>query len=195
MQKILFNKPLGLQAAVLDGSKTMPRRVSKCQLSDDVDISVGLDDKGKVIFTIMKYGCYVSDIRPKYQIGEVVAVAQAYRDLSQSWEREHMDIASDIIKSPGYNNSMFVKAELMPVRIVIDDIGLERLQDISDEDCMKEGVQSFQNKNGQTIFTYHGGSCFTTPRLAFASLIEKTCGRGTWDRNPYVLPYSFHRVS
>ena len=35
---------------------------------------------------------------------------------------------------------MFVKADLMPRHIEFTDRKVERLQDISDEDCLKEGI-------------------------------------------------------
>ena len=35
---------------------------------------------------------------------------------------------------------------------------------------------------------------FPTPREAFASLIDKVSGRGTWDRNPWVVVYEFELV-
>ena len=36
---------------------------------------------------------------------------------------------------------MFSKAELMPHQIRITDVRCERLQDISDSECLREGVQ------------------------------------------------------
>lgn len=38
----------------------------------------------------------------------------------------------------GWDNKMFVRAEHMPHRIRITDIRVERLQDISDEDCLRK---------------------------------------------------------
>ena len=35
---------------------------------------------------------------------------------------------------------------------------------------------------------------FNTPRQAFAALIDKVSGRGTWDRNPWVVVYEFELV-
>ena len=35
---------------------------------------------------------------------------------------------------------------------------------------------------------------FQTPREAFASLIDKVSGRGTWERNPWVVAYEFELV-
>ena len=35
---------------------------------------------------------------------------------------------------------------------------------------------------------------FPTPREAFATLIDKVSGRGTWKRNPWVVVYEFELV-
>ena len=40
----------------------------------------------------------------------------------------------------GYTNKMFVKSDLMPHHIKITNIRMEQLQDISEEDCLKEGI-------------------------------------------------------
>ena len=93
---------------------------------------------------------------------------------------------------------MFVRAELMPHRIRITNIKVERLQDISDEDCLKEGIKeksSFPHKKSSPFY-FDGGkhewdNSYRTPRQAFAALIDKVCGRGTWNNNPHVFVYEF----
>lgn len=88
----------------------------------------------------------------------------------------------------------FVRAEAgeCPHRIRITDVRVERLQDISDEDCLREGVQFLPEIN-RYYFECAGceGFYFDTPREAFASLIDKVSGYGTWQRNPWVFVYEF----
>jgi hypothetical protein len=82
--------------------------------------------------------------------------------------------------------------------IRITDIKLERLQDISDEDCMAEGIaekSDFPRKKSLCYF-FAGGkhewdNSFSTPRKAYAALIDRISGKGTWDRNPFVFAYTF----
>lgn len=38
------------------------------------------------------------------------------------------------------------------------------------------------------------GRVYDTPREAFADLIEKVSGIGTWKSNPYVFAYEFELV-
>lgn len=92
---------------------------------------------------------------------------------------------------------MFVRADLMPHRIRITNVRVERLQDISDEDCLREGIEEHL-KGVQYGFTsnigYVGQYPFTTPREAFALLIDKISGKGTWESNPWVFVYEFKLI-
>ena len=90
-----------------------------------------------------------------YKVGEVVAVAQNYDAVLTEWlstTDNHMSEKFSKFKNyqeqgkygiwdkAGLNNKMFVRADVMPHQIKIKDIRFERLRDISDEDCRKEGI-------------------------------------------------------
>ena len=93
---------------------------------------------------------------------------------------------------------MFVRANLMPHQIRITNVRIERLQDISDEDCLKEGLEwdgvacqyyvNYKKETGHKTFLGK------TPREAFANLIDKVSGKGTWERNLYVWVYDFELI-
>lgn len=137
-----------------------------------------------------------------YEVGDVVAIQQSYKDagvrnlpMRDEQTGYHYDIPC--IETEGWNNKMFVRADLMPHHIRITDVDWEWLQDISDEDCMKEGITwavpsdkryQYPDYKKETMVS------FKTPREAFASLIDKVSGRGTWERNPIVWVYEFELV-
>ncbi len=126
---------------------------------------------------------------PSYKVGEVVAVAQKYQDFR--WPAPQRSDFQEILHSAGWNNKMFVLADLMPHQIRITGIKVERLQDISDEDCMKEGIR----KMTFDTFSFDSWKFFThNPREAFAALIAKVSGKGIWESNPYVFAYEFELV-
>ena len=107
-----------------------------------------------------------------------------------------LEIVQDLA---GWNNKMFTKAELMPHQIRITGIRCERLQDISDAECMKEGVRVEFAKNGRLMYYYFDIKrwrevWFDTPREAFAALIDRVSGKGTWEHNPWVIVYEFDLV-
>ena len=141
--------------------------------------------------------------QPRYERGEELAVAQCYKDIDYRGIVAYED-ASDIQpgmvrpipaqESAGWTNKMFVRADLMEENIRITDIQLQRLNNITDEDCLKEGVEKWIDcyiVSG--IMENHGKNnvCFDTPREAFAALIDRISGKGTWQRNPWVYVYTF----
>lgn len=195
----MFNDRYGLTQAVIEGRKTMTRRIMNNQ-SGNLAGCVGFTKNGRA-YTYVRadFDNGISEDAP-YAIGEIVAVAQSYNEVVREF--------TSLALVPGSTNKMFVKAELMPHRIRITGIKCERLQDISDAECMKEGVvggiigyyvpgikckdwskESYvDTEDGRTW------KLFPTPREAFASLIDKVSGLGAWQRNPWVVAYEFELV-
>lgn len=209
MKKIMFNDKFLLTQAVLNETKTMTRRIAKfeppARLYDEVyNIEGGMNDKGQWILTLFnKYGEIIGDIIPRYNVGEVVAIAQPYKTLYPNADFEMEDSYHFLTESKGWNNKMFVKADLMPHHIKITDVKIERLQDITEEDCLKEGIMHLipaddeectEEGYGYLTSDEDGLFMFDTPPEAYASLINKICGKGTWERNPWVEAYTFANV-
>ena len=210
MKKIMFNDRYGLTQAVLDGRKTQTRRVipqvslKKVKLFQEEYYDATFDMLEGVellthYFLTEKIG------RLPYQIGEVVAVAQSYKDLGYSpiaLNRSPKDWRTvseppTLGKSKGWNNKMFIRAEACKHQIRITDVRVERLQDISDEDCLNEGVVKDTCKtyfNGYTVkFSLDQYNNILSSEW-FAHLINKVSGKGTWESNPYVWVYDFELV-
>lgn len=201
----MFNDRYGLTRAVLEGRKTMTRRVIKAprtmEGNDVYGYSVVKYPRTGVPLEVMALdadGAQINNILPKYKAGDVVAVAQAYRDAINP-----LDWVNTLIykNEPGWTNKMFVGADLMPHHIFINAVRVERLQDISDEECLKEGI-SKSSAPGQYYVDglqrpmHNDGvlRSFTSPRDAFAALIDKVSGKGTWESNPWVFVYEFELV-
>ena len=209
----MFNDKFGLTQAVLDGRKTMTRRIIKCPRTFRGEWVAGFNihrrhsDKKIVDWPCMydadEREFDMGEILPKYKLGEVVAIAQSYKDVDRFHRKgknadylEYLDsILPELKLYPGWGNKMFVKADLMPHHIKITGIKVERLQEISDEDCLKEGIIHVSTFLGQKIYhTPHvNGSYLSTnvAQEAFAYLIDKVSGKGTWEENPFVWVYEF----
>lgn len=209
MKKIMFNDKYGLTQAVLDGRKTQTRRMLNptmfFQRSEtyegwsNEDISAWkrscnrrlYEAQGYMLQQMLDYALSSS----RYKVGEVIAVAQKYKDIALDMP---VELAAELIKQPGWKNKMFVKADLMPHRIRITNIRIERLQDISDEDCIAEGI--YPKANGRwycyDVVRRMGVSYdpYPDPREAYAALIDKISGKGTWESNPWVFVYDFELV-
>ena len=186
MKKIMFDDQYGLTKAVLEGRKTMTRR---------------LPDKNWRCIMSGIAGRDLSKVSTPYKVGEVVAVAQSYKSLNEMGyiAPEWCAHSCEDEENPAYGNKMFVLAELMPHQIRITNVRVERLQDISDEDCLREGVDEFVLRKGdgtrRTKYSFKGAdNIYLSPRDAFAALIDKVSGKGTWESNPWVFVYEFELV-
>lgn len=198
MKKMMFNDRYGLTQAVIHGRKTVTRRVVKDAWWPIYKIEAeGM--RGDLINVIANNGKLVIERKCPYKIGEIVAVAQRYDSFlhPNNGVIEH-DYQTTALASKGWDNKMFVKADLMPHQIQIRDLRIERLQDISD-DYFKEGITLLVSADDGRIQWGYADEhlryyMFDSPREAFASLIDKVSGRGTWDRNPFVWRIEFQLV-
>ena len=227
----MFDSHYGLEDAVLNGTKTMTRRIVPSRLNKILEDAMAkktfivplsaipddmsIDDFAKawerqdsnVLFIAKEKG---KEIQPKhvdyetlimycakYKVGEVVAIAQSYHTLNKSGYVAPEWCEHTCESSAGYKNKMFVRADLMPHQIQITDVRVERLQDITDEDALKEGVEKWMDSYiVPGIMENHGRNnrCFDTPRDAFHALMCKLSGKNVWIDNPYVFVYSFKLI-
>ena len=186
MKKIMFNDKYCLTKAVLAGTKTMTRRL----LKDNVPLGNWEETKKHL----------------PYKVGEVVAIAQSYKEI---YPNADFEMVGDgfMTESAGWTNKMFVKADLLPHHIKITDVKVERLQDISKEDCLKEGIIFIESLSiiGEDAYFFAVKrkvrqmydnilKFFSSPQRAYADLIDKISGKGTWESNPWVVAYSFELV-
>lgn len=210
----MFNDKYSLTQAVLDGRKTMTRRIIKCPRTFKGEWVAGFNihrrhsDKKIVDWPCMydadEREFDMGEILPKYKVGEVLSIAQSYESLGMNPEialndRDGIGFYTKTKFASGWKNKMFVRADLMPHHIRITNIKIERLQDISDKDCLKEGIYKGQCGSADTHFMdayYYKGDIqpYCTPREAFAALIDKVSGKGTWESNPYVFVYEFELI-
>lgn len=211
-KKIMFSDKYGLTQAVLEGRKTQTRRVITypktfhgkdvcgyyvCRRATDRAITeVCMYDENEI--TIDE-----GQILPKYMPGEVIAVAQSYNSLGYNpgaldiSPKDWRVVRGILGQSKGWNNKMFVRAEGCKHKIRITDVRVERLQDITDECCLKEGVIKWDaGQKDIPFFCYpNSAKCdYDTPQEAFAHLINKVSKKDVWQENPYVFVYDFELV-
>ncbi len=209
MKKISFSERYGMQQGVIARTKTITRRENK-KLNHPLVTGIsewGIDEQGKA-YVVITYSTGLTEaVYPTYQFGEEVAVAQRYEEAIHPCDWVNKMLYED---EPGWKNKMFVRADLLPHRIRITDIRVERLKDITREDCMREGIYD-DIEGGRTIgypigvpfyYTFVGALSnetkrqlhWTTAKEAFSVLIDAISGRGTWQRNPWVFVYEFELI-
>ena len=139
MKKIMFDDRFGLTDAVVDGYKNRTFRINKKLnhplVTDISELITGKD--GRAYVTITYSTGVKDDVYPKYQPGEVVAVAQNYSTALSPLDWVNRLIYKDEI---GWTNKMYVRADLMPHRIRFTGVKCERLMNLSEIDCRKEGL-------------------------------------------------------
>ena len=163
MKGIMFNSKYGLEQAVLNGTKTRTWRADK---------------------------------EPRYKIGEIVAIKQCYKDVCHYFceqdNRKYIDYIALYSRQAGWRNKMFTRNEEMPHKIKITKVTPCKLQDISEEECLREGIYVFVKS--MFNFDSSGLPWYDSAKEAFADLINKLNGKGYWESNPLGYAYEFELV-
>ena len=94
--------------------------------------------------------------------------------------------------------------EMARIFLKVTNVRVERLQDISDDDCIKEGISEvgFYPDEGYPLCTgYMAGkddgktALANTPQKPFSELWNSTAKDGyKWEDNPYVFVYEFEGI-
>lgn len=216
MNKILFNYNYGMEAAAIAGTKTQLRRVIKFKDfgSRVVRYTPLPGTKGSARYHL-EDGRKVVDYETlsTYRLGEIVAIGQSYADVKAYYEGKGLldgeEYKAFIKEVEGVNKEYFnagrkdkflVKPHLMPHHIQILSVRTQRLQDITEEECLAEGILK-EELQGETKYYIEdsntGGRCyFKTARDAFAFFMSQTEKnmRNVWVKNPPVYVYTFETI-
>lgn len=189
----MFNDKYRLTQAVLEGRKTQTRRIAYTGNATIIDCGICVEPKNIGRATLFRGIDEIAHSR--YCIGEEVAVSQAYCDLVSNVGFNEEEI-NKLRCSKGWTNKMFVKADFMPHRIRITEIRAEHLQEISEEDCLAEGIVDFESRINKAHFysITDESATYGTAKKPYSLFIDKIAGKGTWASNPYVFVYEFELI-
>jgi len=210
MKGILFHE--SLFQLVVDGTKTQTRRLIKSETG-----YFNVYSRGGIITTIHKTdadgweGGNSVVVNPSYKVGGKCYLKEPYifdplfyfgdssipcrdsfhKDLAYIYtygmDTERLySVYGDEIK---WKNKLFMPESAARLFIEITGVRAERLQDISEEDCMKEGIVNEKN-----YFSNGNGEEYNNPVDAYSDLINSIGDKGTWERNPFVWVYDFKLV-
>lgn len=203
MKGICFIEPLFPK--VVDGYKTMTRRIVTCP-KNAFGIQVSKNKNGEVtgVFALdenertVKPGTELEwRIFPRYKPGETVFLKEPYcidpkGNIAYKYPPQNILLNFGNVE---WKNKLFMPQSAARYFIRITGVRVERLQDISEEDCLKEGIIK---KHGSYKDHYllpgsksYLDGYFNTAQEAFAALIDSINGKGTWNSNPFVFVYSF----
>lgn len=177
IKPILFNTEM--VRAILDGRKSCTRRIIKPQPQGYFEVS---EEPLYIYDTDGKQG----KITPPYQPGDILYVRETWKQAPngyyyyEDWQRN--DIA-DVTK---WKPSIHMPKEAARIWLKVTDVRVERLQEISGEDLIKEGIDLFQSSYVRVAFDEF--------KNIWNSTIKKSdIDRYGWDANPYVWVISFER--
>ena len=197
---ILMSTPM--VQAILDGRKTMTRRIIKLPKKYNwyvFDGEVHLDSDSNEDYT---FDC------PYGKIGDVLWVRETWQNECEEiqiaggdWSNAYLNATGKFVyKADGevlpkdsvafgkWKPSIHMPREACRLRLEITDIKVGRVQDISEEDAMKEGVK------GTGLSSAISADEIETARDRFLSLWESINGPDSWHSNPWVWVVSFKKL-
>jgi hypothetical protein len=192
--------------AILDRRKTQTRRVIK---DKDITNNFDIDVDGSVYAYIDQAtgDSYPPTAIAKYQVGDILWVRETWsRDESGEYVyRTNYGTTEDDSFPPSmfkWKPSIHMPRDAARIFLKVTNVRVERLQDITEEDAIAEGVswldEACYSNNGWTPTLYDpdsGGS--PVFRDGFTALWDSiNAKRGySWDTNPWVWVYEFEKIS
>lgn len=201
MKTIMFNdEPYGLTDAVLSGVKTQTRRIVPDSHIKSYQEYLEQNPKSKL--SIGEY--LIKRGFARYTIGEVVAIAQSYKNagLSPSFchtMKDHskkMSYITPVGEQAGWKNKMYVCADFMPHQIKIIGVRVEKLQSISEDDIAAEGVMTVEPFKLYTTNRNNPKASLKArnPKGAYARLIDGVSKKKVYRHNPFVYVFEFELI-
>lgn len=206
---ILFNAEM--VRAILDGRKTKTRREIKPQPKgrfvgpeDYFRAVVGRDGElkpsSKSYFGITDEDGEWSINCPYGQVGDRLWVRETFAIDPHAHLTGHRKVLykTDSI-DPDYpikwRPSIHMLRWASRINLEITGVKVERLNEISEQDAIAEGIEQSKPGIEPIRFKYYKDGKFTLlPRHSFESLWESINGEGSWALNPFVWVISFKRV-
>ncbi|RVG26996.1 hypothetical protein [Sinorhizobium meliloti] len=197
---ILFSAPM--VRALLDGRKTQTRRIIKPQpVSPYLENGDWWDETAPGTATPMVLKAYAGDRlwvkEPHAHVGDNGDDHMACPDLTRLVYYRADDVQPELSR---WRPSIFMRRQDSRLTLLVTDVRVERLQDISEADTIAEGVErhhsgwmpystAFYEADGVTPANYH-----LDPRESYRSLWNRINGFGAWEANPWIACYSLRVI-
>ncbi len=152
-------------------------------------------------------------LKPRYKVDEIVYLKEPYHVFDEEnnlclykyppkedWltDKEFSDIVHSLSELKGWHNKLFMPEKYARYFIKITNVRAERLQDISEEDCIKEGIKvgrcGNESKWMKAFYVEGDNQPYITARRAYEMLINKINGKDTWQSNPWVWVYEYELI-
>lgn len=209
---IIFSAPM--VRAILDGRKHQTRRVLKPQPEADRGGMVRFCEGGWFAPHVIEAAMATAGIRPRYargdrlwvreglEIGQWGTVWQYRADAAPIRLMRDDPRAPAMIAWAHHQERDRIPSIHMPrwasrITLEVTNVRAERLQEISGEDAIAEGIDPAPHRCGCERCAMTAELCPATASsliMEFAALWQSIHGPGAWEANPWVVAVSFRRT-
>jgi len=217
MNGILF-KPDMIQASI-EGRKTQTRRLSGLKEinkePNDWGLMIG-SNMNSLVWLFRNTLSEILDVKPPYQVGETVYIKEAWateKRYNHIRPSEISDLAKIFYVSDGVGewpidlsigrlrSPLHLPEEFARYFIKITDVRAERLQEITEEDALKEGItimagthQAFAKNPATNKLELIGHPEPYTARYHYEPLWDSLNKDYPWESNAWVWVYTFVKL-
>lgn len=187
--------------AILDGRKTQTRRIVKLQPDEDGLAKV---TNGPWVDTSERnYRCPFGDVGDRIWVRETWAEAGASAPNLKLYRANYPEhVPSHYENVPPANEIRWTPSIHMPrwasrILLEITDVRVERLNAISEEDAMREGIDAdrlAESQDNYDCIADHNMTGRPTAKGYFSDLWQSIYGEESWKANPWVWVIDFKRV-
>lgn len=215
------SKPIFIAAdlipALLDGRKSCVRRLAKPQPGEKYKYPLGFvndstDEKiiGRFGFGVHAYGGLIQYATPSYLPGDILYVRETWHKYTKrvgKGENCHLaefygykaSIANSEDADEPWKSPACMPKEAARIWLKVTDVQVERLQEITEDGCVAEGIYPSRCRGCNATF-----GCDTCPDECyneideFSEIWNSTVKKSDlnhygWDTNPWVFVYEFER--
>ena len=184
MKPILFNTEM--VRAILDGRKTVTRRVIRW---DKADNALSCPDRRKNIEIPDDKIIDILYVRETWTILPVTP-GDNFRPSGVYYYKADGDMRPDRFRDNGWHPSIHMPKEAARIFLRVQDVHVERVQEITGAECVREGIP--QESLNDVVEEFTVGQ--------FADLWDSTVKPSDralygWDANPWVWVIDFERMS
>jgi len=200
---ILMSAPMVL--AVLNGTKTQTRRVMKLQPhSPPSKVGCAEWETSQGQFRC-PYGIAGDRLWVRETFQFVHANSDGQRQTFNSAKPftqhdyrwiEYAATPRDNEPPPKWKPSIFMPRWANRITLEIVSVRVERLQDISEEDAISEGIENSNIASSKWPWkNYRGENCWVdSPLYSYQSLWESINGKGSWAKNHWLWVIEFKKI-
>lgn len=195
--------------ATAEGGKTLTRRVEACLRGINKEPDkwyqpvIAVRDLGKIKkgdFVFQHIDGHLADIRPRCQVGETVYLKESHciecykrdgiRDACYKYDED--DFTENLIDCDNkkWRSPLHMPEWAARYFIKIKDVRPERLQEITSEDCIHEGIEPSQFSRVAGMPIDKPSNQLIGEFIALWDSINTKRGYG-WDVNPWIIRYKY----